>query len=267
MVNAGLEEGHLLARRTCCAACAGSRRGTAPPPPGGNVEIGDEPDETLGDDPDDHAITEAEIPTTAYVHALARAAAQRRDVWWRELEILLVAYSGMRWGEHVALRANRVDATRRRITIDRQVIETRSGLELALPKRRRKRVTMSPPPPPAASTSPPSSYAAWPRSPRRAHVPLPGRAWARRSDYGRNLFDPAADTVGWPRRADGHWAWKFHSLRHVFATWALTQPGLRIEDVSRLLGHSSVRVTQDIYIYIYIHVHGDLYQRFYQATQ
>ena len=56
---------------------------------------------------------------------------------------------------------------------------------------------------------------------------------------------------------------RHYSLRHVFATWALAQPGLRIEDVSRLLGHSSIRVTQDIYI----HVHGDLYQRFYQATE
>jgi hypothetical protein len=33
--------------------------------------------------------------------------------------------------------------------------------------------------------------------------------------------------------------------------------------VSRLLGHSSIRVTQDIYI----QVHGDLYQRFYDATE
>lgn len=76
-------------------------------------------------------------------------------------------------------------------------------------------------------------------------------------------MDPAAERVGWPRRADGHWAWTFHSLRHVFATWALAQPGLRIEDVSRLLGHSSIRVTQDIYI----HVHGDLYERFFEATE
>jgi integrase len=53
------------------------------------------------------------------------------------------------------------------------------------------------------------------------------------------------------------------SHRHdVFATWALNQPGLRIEDVSRLLGHSSTRVTQDIYIHVHVH----LYPRFYSAT-
>jgi len=44
--------------------------------------------------------------------------------------------------------------------------------------------------------------------------------------------------------------------------WALNQPGLRLEDVSLLLGHSSTRVRQDIYI----HVHDDLYQRFYDAS-
>jgi site-specific recombinase XerD len=52
-------------------------------------------------------------------------------------------------------------------------------------------------------------------------------------------------------------------LRHVFATWALVQPGLRLEDVSRLLGHSGTRVTQDVYV----HVHDDVYQRFYEATE
>jgi len=78
---------------------------------------------------------------------------------------------------------------------------------------------------------------------------------------GATSGDPAAREIGWPRD-DDRWVWTFHSLRHVFATWALNQPGLRLEDVSRLLGHSSTRVTQDVYI----HVHGDLYQRFYEAT-
>jgi hypothetical protein len=50
----------------------------------------------------------------------------------------------MRWGEHVALTADRVDLSRRRITVDRQVIETRSALKLSLPKGRRRRLTMYP---------------------------------------------------------------------------------------------------------------------------
>ena len=85
---------------------------------------------------------------------------------------------------------------------------------------------------------------------------------ARRSNSARKVFAPAARAAGWPRGDDGRWAWTFHSLRHVFATWALGQPGARIEDVSRLLGHSTIRVTQDRYIA----PDADLYTRFYTAT-
>jgi hypothetical protein len=66
-------------------------------------------------------VDEAEIPTAGAVHDLARAAAVVTGVWWRALEILLVAYSGLRWGEHPALTADRVDPLGRRIGVDRQV--------------------------------------------------------------------------------------------------------------------------------------------------
>ncbi len=78
----------------------------------------------------------------------------------------------------------------------------------------------------------------------------------------RLRFAPAAAGAGWPTSADGRQVWTFHSLRHVFATWALAQPGARIEDVSRLMGPSTVRVTQDLYI----SPDGDLFKRFYRAT-
>ena len=87
--------------------------------------------------------------------------------------------------------------------------------------------------------------------------------WQRRSNYGRYIWDKAAVEVGWPRRADGRWLWPFHSLRHVFATWALHDARIPIEDLSRLMGHSSTRVTQDIYI----HVRHDMFDRFYRATR
>ena len=249
IVNAGLEEGHLLPRQDLLRGVrwhAAQENGTR------------EPEAMV------RAVTEDEIPTVAMVHALAAAtAARRRPVWWRELEILLVAYSGMRWGEHAALTAAQLDGERRRITVDRQIIENRSALSLSLPKGRRRRVTMYP-----AVTPGGVDLAALVNKrlgelgdPGDLVFPAPHGGWARRSNYGRNLWDPAARDIGWPRH-DDRWRWTFHSLRHVFATWALNQPGLRLEDVSRLLGHSSTRVTQDVYI----HVHGDLYQRFYDAT-
>jgi integrase len=92
--------------------------------------------------------------------------------------------------------------------------------------------------------------------------PAPHGGHLRRSNYGRNTWDPAARDIGWPRNSNG-WRWTFHSLRHVFATWALHDARIPMEDVSRLLGHSSTRVTQDIYI----HVRDDMYDRFYDATR
>ncbi len=59
-------------------------------------------------------MTLKEIPTAEKVHALARTTAERTGVWWQELQLLLVAYSGMRWGEHVALTYDQVDLDRRR---------------------------------------------------------------------------------------------------------------------------------------------------------
>ena len=209
-------------------------------------------------------VEEAQIPTARAVQALARATADRSQVWWRELEILLVAYSGLRWGEHAALTADRVDPVQRRLVVDRQVVETRHHLALSAPKNRRRRVTMYP-----ART--PEGVELARLVSRRLHevrpdallFPAPRGAWARRSNYRRNVFDPAATAAGWPRRADGRWVWTFHSLRHVFATWALSQPGARIEDVSRLMGHSSVRITQDIYV----SPDGDLFKRFFELTR
>jgi integrase len=251
MVGCGLEEGLLLVRQDVLRGV--HWHGAEP------VDLDDEDAwERSG-----RAVEEADIPTAAGVHQLAAAAAARRGVWWRELEVLLVAYSGLRWGEHAALTADRIDVDRRRITVDRQVIETRQGVKLAPPKNRRRRTTMFPAGTPAGVDLAAMVERRLGELPADGLVfPSPKGHWARRSNYRRNLFDPAATAAGWPRRADGRWQWTFHSLRHVFATWALAQPGARIEDVSRLLGHSTVRVTQDLYIA----PDADLYDRFYIAT-
>ncbi len=248
MVAAGLEDGLLLARQDVL-------RGVCWSPPG--VECPE--DEQLPG----RFVDQAEIPTAAAVHALAAATRERSGVWWRELQILVVAYSGLRWGEMAGLTADRVDPARRCIVVERQVVETRHELSLGPPKNRRRRTTMYP-----ARTPEGLDLAALVErrlaglGPDELMFPSPRGHWPRRSNYRRNTFAPAAAAAGWPTNPDGRQVWTFHSLRHVFATWALAQPGARIEDVSRLLGHSTVRVTQDLYI----SPDGDLFERFYQAT-
>jgi integrase len=205
-------------------------------------------------------------PTVAAVHAVGRGCGERSRVGWRELEILLVAYSGLRWGEHAALTAGQIDAERWRITVDCRVVELRSGLRESLPKGRRRRVTMYPAVTPGGVDlqAMVQQRLAELAAPEELVFPSPRGGWARRSNYGRNLWDLACEFIGWPKNPDGDgWYWTFHSLRHVFATWALGQPNICIEDVSRLMGHSSIRVTQEIYV----HVCADVYDRFFDATR
>lgn len=244
LVAAGLEEGYLLARQDVLRGVRWH----------GEINAAVEPA--------DHAVTQEEIPTTEAVHALATATAERTGVWWRELQILLVAYSGVRWGEHVALTADQIDPDRRRVQVNRQVIETRTALKETLPKGRRRRTTMFPASTPAGVDLD-AMVCRRLRELQSAELvfPAPRGGWARRSNYGRFTWDPAATAVGWPRGGRS-WAWTFHSLRHVFATWALHDAAIPIEDLSRLMGHSSTRVTQDVYI----HVRGDMYERFFKAT-
>ncbi len=80
MVAAGLEEGLLLASQDVL-------QGVHWRAPGGDG---------LDAEEEGRFVDEADIPTAVAVHALAAAAGQR--VWWRELQILAVAYSGLRWG-------------------------------------------------------------------------------------------------------------------------------------------------------------------------
>jgi integrase len=245
MLGAGIDEGHILAGRNLLRGVRWSG------------ELDEEPE------PVDHAVTLEEIPTAAKVHALARVTAERTGVWWRELQLLLVAYSGLRWGEHAALTCEQVDPNRRRIRVDRQVIEGGSGLVETLPKGRRRRTTMFPEQTPAGvDLATMVERRLDELEPGGLMFPSQRGMRLRRSNYGRSIWDPAAGKVDWPRTEDGRWFWTFHSLRHVLATWALHDARIPIEDLSRMMGHSSTRVTQDIYI----HVRDDMFDRFFQAT-
>ena len=245
LMGAGLEEGYVMAGRDLL-------RG-----------VRWQGETTVENEPVDLAVTEDEIPTVTAVHELAAAAAALTGVWWRELQILLVAYSGMRWGEHVALTWEQVDADRRRIRLDRQVVEAGSSPLPTLPKGRRP-ADHHVPGHDAGRRRAGRAGATQTRRARVRRVAVPCGArggWMGRSNYGRQIWDPAAEAIGWPK-GGRNLQWTFHSLRHVFATWALHEARVPIEDLSRLMGHSSTRVTQDIYV----HVRDDMFDRFFEAT-
>lgn len=128
---------------------------------------------------------------------------------------------------------------------------TRTVLKVALAKGRRRRIATNPAITPAASTSPPSSTNGSLNStgPTTSSSPHPKAAGPEGRTTGATPGTPPG-----PRHrlcpaptAANAGTGTFHSLRNVFATWALIQPGLRLEHVSRLLGRPP---PQDIYIHV-----------------
>jgi integrase len=79
-------------------------------------------------------------------------------------------------------------------------------------------------------------------------------ATARRTPYGhRNVsgrcLGRAAQLAG--LNADGWPPLRFHDLRHTFASHLIVDLGLDVAQVSRILGHSRITVTLDIYTHLF----------------
>ncbi|HEY1701925.1 MAG TPA: hypothetical protein VGG75_19635 [Trebonia sp.] len=86
----------------------------------------------------------AEIPPAGDVGALGRALAVGRRGALDELMAQTAAYSGLRWGELVALGVDQVDPDGRVISVNRKVVEVRGHLYVETPKNRKFRRTIYP---------------------------------------------------------------------------------------------------------------------------
>lgn len=198
----------------------------------------------------------SEVPAADDVNGLGRALAAGKHGWRDELMLNTAAYSGLRWGELIALTADQVDLAGRTITVDRKIIEICGQQYLEAPKARKYRQTIYP-------RVTPSGYpladrlaerAAQAREEQKAGTnPLglmfrspKGKYW-RSSNFQRNVLQRAYSKAGW-RDAAGKGPWTWHSLRHVFCTTAIFVWKLDPADVSRMAGHANVRTTLDMYV-------------------
>lgn len=208
------------------------------------------------------AVPAASIPTAEGVSALAAgmeqlAASRREDV----LAVWLAAYSGLRLGELLALRACDVNTTKRVITVRRQVVEVRGVSHVTAPKGRKVRTTFYP-------TIAPGGFALAEAVRRRVKVvnevdpegllfeTKHGNAWAQ-TRWGARRFRPAAKLANWPTRPvvdprteieRTKLVWTWHSLRHRFASWALWElEEVRPPDVAAAMGHADVSITLRVY--------------------
>lgn len=168
-------------------------------------------------------------PTTEAVLRLADSASLTP---WLERAIILGAFSGLRWGEAMALEWSDLDVPGGAVRVLRQVKFVEGECLIKLPKGDKVRETILP-----ADVAPrfevfePSNLVC-PRYPGDYHTP---------QQFHRNWTRLRESTPGW--NPD----WTFHSLRHHFATWLLGK-GVPIEDVGLLLGHASPDVTMRTYV-------------------
>jgi integrase len=198
----------------------------------------------------------AEIPSDSDIARLGRALAAGVHGDRDELMANAAAYSGLRWGELIALTVPQVDLAARVIAVDRKVVEVAGHLFLEAPKNRKQRKTVYPRRTPAGYPLA-ERLAARVREARAEQeagtnplgllFPSPkGRYW-RSSNFSRNVLKRAYLAVGW-RDAKGNGGWTWHSLRHVFCTTALFTWKLDPTDVSRMAGHANYRTTLDMYV-------------------
>lgn len=172
--------------------------------------------------------------THGEVDRLAAAAGEYR------LLVLLLAYTGLRWGEVSALTVGSVDLTRRRVAVRQAYKKTRGGLVLGMPKtHERRKVPIL-------------------RGLAAELVPLvEGRDagellfTARQGGplYGDNfrgrVFAPAVKAAGLGERRVTP-----HKLRHTAASLAIAS-GADVNVVQLMLGHKSAAMTLDVYGHLF----------------
>jgi integrase len=199
----------------------------------------------------------ASLPRHQDVSALALATPQKRLCrWWHELMPYVAAYSGVRCGEMLALEAEDVDPTRRTIRVVRKVIEVNGKQTVELPKNGITRMTLFPEVAPdgyrladmlARRIGEARAERDAGSNPAALLFPARGGKYMYACSFYSSIAEPAFVAAGWRApESTSHWTW--HTLRHVFCTTALVEWKLDLTDVSKLAGHSNIRVAADRYV-------------------
>ena len=176
--------------------------------------------------------TERRYLTHGQVDDLAEATGRYR------LLVLVLAYSGMRWGEVVALRVRRVDLARGRLEVVQAIAEVDGRLIVGEPKSYQRRSV----PVPRFLCDELAVHLADKdlddllfTSPRGDTLRVHG--------FRRTYFDPAATSAGLPGLVP-------HELRHTAASLAIAA-GASIKGVQEMLGHASATLTLDRYGHLF----------------
>jgi integrase len=173
------------------------------------------------------------------------AAARECDPRHWALYVLALA-TGMRQGEILGLPWPRLDLTRRLVRVRQTLVLVKGGLEFGRPKTKASRRDIELRSEVVEALRLHRKHQLEERM-RLGGVPEDrGLVFSstigtpiRRQNLHRRSFKPLLEEAGLPDI-------RFHDLRHTFASIALSK-GANINAVSKMLGHSSVRITLDVY--------------------
>jgi integrase len=194
------------------------------------------------------------LPSHDDVAALGRAMGEKHSRW--ELATNLAAYSGIRLGEMIGLRATSFHPAERSFRVTVQVQEADGAQTEEPPKRGKTRTVIFPHTTPGGY---PLEEAVRLRiddvqrelldgsNPRGLMFPGDKGGWVRRSHLNDRIVKPAYLKAGWRGdQADGAWTW--HTLRHVFCTTALADWKFSLTLVAQLAGHANTQITSERYV-------------------
>ncbi|MGH3218637.1 MAG: tyrosine-type recombinase/integrase [Streptosporangiaceae bacterium] len=171
--------------------------------------------------------------THAQVLALASEAGR-----WRLL-VLLLAYTGLRWGEATALRVCDIDFDRRRVDVRRAFSDVGGRVVLGTPKSHQSRTV---PLPRFLATD--LAAAVDGKRPDELVFTMPGGTVMRLSNWRRATFVPARARARLSNR------FRIHDLRHSAAS-LMIQAGYPPKMLQEILGHASITTTLDLYGHLY----------------
>ncbi len=154
--------------------------------------------------------------------------------------VLAAAYTGLRFSELRALRADRFDALRRTIRVVASIVESTGQFYFEEPKAEASRRTVRVPP---FLVDVLAAHLATNGDDSGLIFSAPGGGPIRRSNFRRRIWLPAvAASVGPPCT--------FHDLRHSHAALLIAQ-GEHPKVIQERLGHASIKTTLDTYGHLF----------------
>ena len=157
---------------------------------------------------------------------------------WRLL-ILVLAYTGLRWGEATALRVCDVDFDRRRIDVRRAFSDVGGRIVLGTPKSHRSRTVPIP-----RFVAVELAAAVEGKRPDELVFMMRGGSVVRLSNWRGAVFVPARSRASLSDR------FRVHDLRHTAAS-LMIQAGYPPKMLQEIMGHASITTTLDLYGHLY----------------